>query len=155
MNGLFRKTQTGLLPANQETEDWFRKVKSGNMVAGKFTKKQNSAFHAKMFALLSLGFENWEPAEVEVSIAGKPVVPEKNFDRFRKDLTILAGFYDVVVRLDGETRIEAKSLAFDRMTPDDRESIYSKFIDILLQNIYTGMDRAHVDKMVDQYLNFT
>lgn len=155
MKVAFRKTQSGLVPADQECSDWFGKVKPGGVVTAEFKKKQNSLFHSKLFALLNLGFENWQPSVVQVRIAGEPVVPEKNFTRFRNDLTILAGYYRVVERLDGTTRVEALSLSYDKMEPEDREDIYSKFIDVLLANIYTGLDRKDIDKMVQQYLEFS
>ena len=154
MKASFTKTQAGLIPADVESFEWLSKVKAGDMVQGVFTKKQNAAFHRKMFALLHLGFENWEPGVVQVKIAGEPIAPQKSFTRFRNDVTILAGYYIVVERLDGTTRIEAKSLSFDRMSAEEREDIYSKFIDVLLANIYQSLDRKKVDELVEKYIGF-
>lgn len=151
----FRKTQSGLVPSGPEDIEWYNKLKPGQLVTGEWKKKQNSKFHEKLWCLLLVGFENWQPAAIEVKIAGLPIVPEKNFDRFRKDLTILAGYYEVVERLDGSTRIEAKSLSFDKMTAEEREDIYSKFIDVLLANVYQGYDRKDVDQIVSDYLSFS
>lgn len=155
MKATFRKTQTGLMPANNEGQDFYSKVKNGGLVTAEFKKKQNSAFHAKMFALLDLGFTNWKQPAVEVSVGGKIIVPEKDFERFRKDLTILAGFYHVVFRVDGSYRIEADSLSYDKMPPEKREKIYSKFIDVLLKNVYGAeLTVEDMNKMVDAYLTF-
>jgi hypothetical protein len=40
---------------------------------------------------------------------------QKNFDQFRKDLTILAGYYESTINLRGEVRLIAKSLNFSAM----------------------------------------
>ncbi len=155
MKATFTKTQSGLVPADTESEEWYGKLKSGRIVTGTFTMKQNSAFHRKMFALLHLGFENWKQPEILITVAGKHVLPEKNFVRFRKDITILAGFYHTVFRLDGSFRIEADSLSFDKMSPEKREEIYSKFIDVLLANVYENLTESDVNKLVEAYLAFT
>ena len=36
----------------------------------------------------------------------------KNFDRFRKDLTVLSGFYNATYTFRGDVRLEPKSLSF-------------------------------------------
>ncbi len=154
MDATFTKTQSGLIPANTESEEWYNSVKSGSIVTGKFSKKQNSAFHRKMFALLKLGFENWKQPEVMVEVGGRSILPEKEFVRFRKDITILAGFYHTVFRVDGSFRIEADSLSYDKMSPEKREAIYSKFIDVLLKNVYQDLNSDDVDKLVEAYLPF-
>ena len=155
MKQTFLKSQTGLTPADQQAKEWFDSVPAGKMVSGDFTKKQNPAFHRKMFALLQVGYENWQQPELEVMVGGRTVTPEKNFDRFRRDLTILAGFYHVVYRLDGSFRIEADSLSFDRMPADERERVYSKFIDLLIANVYGGqITEDDMHKIVETYLAF-
>lgn len=150
----FTRVMNALTPMGEDAQGWLNKIKAGGVVTAEFRVKQNSAFHKKMFALLKVGFDNWKQPEVEVEVGKRKVHPEKNFTRFRKDLTILAGYYDVVFRLDGSHRIEAQSLSFDSMPPEDRENIYSKFIDVLLANVYQGYSREDVDKMVETYLAF-
>ena len=155
MKATFKKTDEGLIPADSKGQEFYEKVKIGDIVCGEFTKKQNAAFHSKMFALLNVGFDNWKQPEIEITLAGKKVVPEKNFERFRKDLTILAGFYHTVFRVDGSYRVEADSLSYDKMTPEKREAIYSKFIDVLLKSVYEGLKREDIDKLTETYLAFT
>jgi hypothetical protein len=156
MKHYFTKTQTGLMPADAEAEEWYNKLKAGAVVSGDFKKTQNAKFHRKMFALLKLGFDNWQQPEVKVSICGENVVPNKSFLRFRKDLTILAGFYHVVFRVDGSHRIEANSLSFAKMSAEEREEIFSKFIDVLIVNVYGAeMTDEKIRLMVGDYLHFT
>jgi len=60
------------------------------------------------------------------------------FDRFRKDLTILAGFYVQTVRLNGDVRIEAESLAFANMNQDRFESVYSALINAAIKHVFAN-----------------
>ncbi len=58
---------------------------------------RNPKFHRKMFALLSVGFDSWEPDRKRFNYNGRPI--EKNFERFREQVLILAGHYDQVFSL--------------------------------------------------------
>jgi len=60
------------------------------------------------------------------------------FDRFRKDLTILAGFYVQTVRLNGEIRTEAQSLAFASMDQEKFERVYSALINAAIKHVFSG-----------------
>ena len=145
------KTISGLMPADTPTDEWYKKLKSGELAHGTFSKMRNPAFHRKYMALLNIGFENWNPCEID----SKYGIPEKNFDRFRKDVAILAGFYEVVIRLDGSTRIEAKSISFASMDDLEFEKLYSATIDVLLKKVYgEGMSREEIDNIVESYLRF-
>ena len=109
--------------------------------------------HKKYFALLNLAFENWEPGEID-SKYGKPM---KNFDRFRKDVAILTGHYDLVIRVDGSSRPEAKSISFAKMDQSEFEGLYSKTIDLLVEKIYgkDNMTPEQMDKLVMEFIRFS
>ena len=90
-------------------------IRTGEVIRCTFTKMRNPRFHRKYFALLKLAFDSWEPSASEYK--GMPA--QKNFDRFRKDVAIASGYYDIVSNIKGEARAEAKSISFARM--DDVE----------------------------------
>ncbi|CAM3448171.1 hypothetical protein KLVA111870_01990 [Klebsiella variicola] len=60
------------------------------------------------------------------------------FDRFRKDLTILAGFYVKTVRLNGDIRVEAQSLAYANMEQEKFERVYSALINAAIKHVFSG-----------------
>lgn len=152
MDVTLTKTRAGYVPGDPEAEEWDKTVKLGNSVRGSFTKVRNIKFLRKYMALLNLGYDAWEPGEID----SKYGTPQKNFDRFRKDIAILCGFYDIVVRLDGTTRPEAKSISFAKMEEETFSDLYSKTIDVLLKNVYGGsMSAEELDGLVDRYLQFT
>ena len=151
MKAQLSKTISGLMPIDPDSVAWFNKLKPGEVVRADFKKIRNYQFHKKYFALLSVGFDNWEPGEIN-SKYGKP---EKNFDRFRKDLIILAGFYENTVRIDGSVRIEPKSISFAKMSAEEFADLYSRTIDVLIKHVYKqDMDPEKLNEIVESYLRF-
>jgi hypothetical protein len=98
---------------------------------------------------LNVGFDYWTP---EAEYKGRVV--EKNMDRFREEVTILAGYYDVVASLGGSVRLKAKSIAFANMEEDEFERLYSAVINVILQKVLTTWTREDLDDVVDQVLRF-
>ena len=153
MHIILRKTLTGLIPADPKTEEWYRKIKLGSTVHSDFKQMRNAAFHRKLFALFNLAYEYWEPGKV----SSKYGIPEKNFDRFRKDLVILAGHYHSVVRLDGTVRIEADSLSFGSMSQETFNNLYQNILDVIMKRIpvLSNMTEDEINELVEKVLSFT
>ena len=145
------KTHVGFIPADPATEEWCKKVKIGQGIHGRFKKVRNYAFLKKYFALLTVAYDNWDPGEISSQYG----VPEKNFERFRADVTILSGYYETTIRLDGSVRIEPKSISFAKMDEDEFEKLYNATIDVLIKHVYKqGLDKDELDAIVEQYLSF-
>lgn len=146
------KTSGGLLaPADQPTADYLAKVRVGEVVKVKATRMRNPGHHRKFFALLNFAFDAWEP--VEKLYKGEPV--QKNFEQFRADVVILAGYYDTAIRLNGDTRVTAKSISFGSMGQDEFDSLYSATVDVILARILKSYTRADIDQVVERLLAFT
>jgi hypothetical protein len=150
---ILEKSGIGLLPADEESEQILAKLPACQPIKVKFSKVRNTKFHRKAMALFGWAFERWEPPKLE-NTRWSDLQPERNFDRFRKDLTILAGFYEAHYRLNGEVRIEAKSLAFDQMEDDEFHKVYSAVIDAIIKNMFKGMDRQKMLELEQQLLSF-
>lgn len=152
MKFTLQKTTNGWIPADEETADAHRKMKIGDVLHGDFAKMRNPKFHRLFFALIKLAFDYWEPGEID-SKYGKP---EKNFDQFRKDLTILAGYYTVVIRLDGSTRIEPKSISFASMDETEFQKLYQAVLTVIIERIpvMCDMSKDEINFMVDAALAF-
>lgn len=147
-------TQTGYAPANEEAIAARRKYhKPGALVVANVTVPRNNKFHRKYFALLKMAFDQWEPP-ADHTFKGHPI--EKDLERFRHDVTIMAGFYTPVWNLKGEMRIEPKSISFESMDPEAFDALYSKTIDVLLKMVLSerGFTKESVDDLIGQLLNF-
>jgi hypothetical protein len=114
---------------------------------------RNSKYHRKFFALLNLGFDHWEPGRKHKQYRGMPVA--KNFDHFRKEVTILAGYYEQTFDLDGNMKLEAQSISFAKMENDQFEMVYSAVMNVLLDKVFSNYKgRAEVDSIIEQIMRF-
>ena len=143
------KTPMGTLVAGDpQTQERLKKLKIGHALKGNFKQARNIKFHKKAFALLNFAFDMWDAPELEYK--GQPV--EKNFDRFRKDLTIMAGFYESYVNFKGEVRLEAKSLSFDKMDEEEFAQVYKGFLDVIWTRILKSKG-YETPEAIDDYVN--
>lgn len=142
-----------LRPANQTDADVLEKVKNGGLLHAEVTQPRNPSFHRKLFALLNFGFEYWTP-EAE-SVNG--VAPEKNFERFRKDVLILAGFRTMVVNVKNEVRYEAESISFAKMDETRFAEVYQSVFNVIWRIVLSRIDGLTVEVVentINQMLSF-
>jgi hypothetical protein len=146
------KTPMGTLaPVDQTGVEYIAKLKVGAGVKATVKRENNLQFHKKMFALANLAFDSWEPEEK--THKGIPI--KKNFDQFREDITILAGFYETSIRLNGDIRFKAKSWSFASMEDDEKERLYSAIIDVVLSRVLTKYTRENLDEVIEKLLRFS
>lgn len=139
-----------LQPASEGDAVLLTKIKTGETVKLKLTRVRNVQFHRKFFALLNFGFDYWQPEPMEI----EGIVAEKNFERFRKDVIVLAGFYEPNYRLNGDVRFEAKSISFGSMSEDEFEKLYSACVDVILNKVCTQFTGKMLKQVVDQAMAF-
>ena len=154
MNCFFTKTLSGTLaPADSETAAFVSRLKFGQGLRAEVKRARNILFHRRMFALLNFAFDLWDCPALEYH--GQPVA--KNFDRFRKDITVLAGFYEAVTNLRGEVRLEAKSLAFHNMGEEEFERVYKSVLGVVWDRMLRSKgyeSPEKVDAIVQELLRF-
>jgi len=154
---LFIKTQQGLAPWTDEAVEWLRKKKVGASILVEAKEPRNGAFFRRWWALVKLGYDYWSECAATIEYRGQRVLPE--FDRFRKDVTIFAGFYHPVVNLKGEVRIEAASLKWAKMTEETFTKLYDATIQVLLSKVFNGKacrewTESELRSVADQILQF-
>lgn len=143
-----------LRPDSPEGLEQLRKVKVGVGVRCEVKQIRNYKFHQKLICLMTLAYEHFcEFGISQVEYKGQPVTP--SFDRFRKDLTVLAGHYTPVFGIRGDMRLEPKSLSFAKCTEEEAHKIYSDVIDAALKNVYRASISAdELNERVMQILHF-
>lgn len=144
---------------DQENKAWHRlwkRIKNfdpGEITFLQFIVPRNGKFHRKFFALMNVGFEMWEPNRKRKSYKGMAV--EKNFDQFREDITILAGFYEQTFNFKGAMKLRAKSISFASMDDGEFEMLYQAVVTVLLRDVCkTYLGREELDAVVDRVLGF-
>ena len=145
-----RKLYNSIVPVDELNAELFEKLKPNGEYKATFSRERNAAFHRKAFALLTVVFNAWDTPELEYK--GQPV--QRDIERLREDMTILAGFYTPVFKYDGTLQPKPKSWAFGSMDQDEFENLYSRLIDVALNKILTGYTREDIDDQVNKILGF-
>lgn len=116
---LTKKPDGSLLPSYTTDYDKLKKIKVGETVSCEIKKPRNIFFHRKFFALINLVFENQEIFN--------------NIEYLRKELTKAAGYYDSYINHKGVVCYEAKSISFAKMSQDEFDDLYNKFLDVVVE----------------------
>ena len=156
MRAVFAKGQGNvLIPADPAAEQFIASLKLGSGAAVEVKKARNIRFHRKFFSLLQLAFDIWEPTG-EKMWKGVPI--RKDFERFREDITILAGHYDVSYALDGSVKLTAKSISFANCDEHEFESVYDSVLDVVWEKILREANfrsKAEVESVVNQLMAYS
>jgi len=136
MEILLIKTPGGFIPADDEAQEKCKKFRLGSLAKLDVVQMRNGAFFKKWWALVKLGYDYFAETCDLQEYKGHPIKPE--FDHFRKDITILAGFYRPVWNVNGDMRIDAESIAWANMTEERFEKLYNATIDVLLKKVFNG-----------------
>lgn len=129
-----------LIPASDTETEKLNKFKTGSIYEIEIKYTRNPDFHGKVFSFFNFCFEYWESEN-------KYQCEQGQFDVFRSQMTVLAGYYDSFFKLDGSVRIEAKSLAFSSMSQEEFEKLYNALISVAMQKIFKGTDGEIYNKL--------
>lgn len=152
MSELFLLKRHGvLLPASESDVEKLATLTEGETIRADIKRPRNVAFHKKYFALLDVLYNIFEPEPIERN----GVIATKSRERFRKDIAIATGHYELVVNIKGECRAEAKSISFAAMDDMQFAELYSQTINYGLQKIAIGKTREQIDNWVQQILDFS
>ena len=152
---LVSKAQGGfLIPIDDASQQYIAKLKLGQPLRVQVTRMNNAKFHRKLMALFNLGFEMWEPEQDGCAKEYKGQKVEKNFDRFRGDITVLAGYFHASYKVTGETVLTPKSISFNNMDHDEREALFNSVINVLLKYVMKNYTREDLDNAVERILRF-
>ena len=137
-------------PSAEEDREKFDKLKSMGLFKCTIKQERDPIKHRKFFAMLEVGFDAFHPPYREYK--GLPVF--KDFDRFRKDVIIAAGFYEVVFDIRGRLRFKHESMSFGSMSQDRFEKLYNGCCQVLLNNVLSNYTRGDLDNLVDKLIRF-
>ena len=154
---LFTKTGGVLRPGDDECREWLTRIKPGQPVILEGRLPRNPQFFRKWWALIKVGYDYWADTVPPVLYKGEEVRP--SLDRFRRDITILAGFSHCVVNVRGEVRVEADSLKFGSMSEEEFAKLYCATINVLLSRVFNGKrcpqwDELKLRQVAEEILEF-
>ncbi len=144
-----RKVGFDALRVEDETgAEELQRVKLGAVIKVEWVQPRNYRFLKKFMAMLRLGFDAWEPK------GGDAIVLEKNFDSFREQAIILAGFVDATYSITGDVTLRAKSISFGSMREEEFQAVYDKVATVLLERVLVTYRRSDLDRVVDELMRF-
>ena len=128
-----------LAPANDDTVESMKRFKNNEQMQVDVTMPRNISFHRKAFALANKAFSHWSAD----STKDRYKTNKAQFESFREQLTILAGYFDEVYAIDGSVRLIAKSWSFVNMTQEQFEHFYSALWQAIANNVVQFDEREH------------
>lgn len=151
---MIRRVPGGWVDVNIEGFASPARFKIGEVYPCDIVEMHNGAFFRKWWALVTTVYEIWKDRMPEKIIGGKQVAT--SMERFRKDITILAGYYEPVYNVKGEVRLEAASISWSKMKPDVFEKLYSDTISAALHKILPdmGLTPDDLDDWAQRVLRF-
>lgn len=132
-----RMPNNALVAATQADWELVNELPRGGIFRVKITKMRNGAFHRKFFAMLHAVFDAWEPDLPE----WHGIKASKDFDTFRNDIMVMAGFREVVVKANGDVKVVAKSVSFSAMDDTEFARVYNAVFDTCSRLLHAQSDR--------------
>jgi hypothetical protein len=144
-----------LVPDNDETVERLQKIKNGAVVSCEIAQPRNYKFLQKTMCLFQYCFDVFAEQMEESHLEYKGQKAEPSLDRFRHDLTILAGHYTATYDITGAIKLEAKSLSYGKCSEQEAERIYNDVINAALKQVFKlSMTEDELKKTVDQILGY-
>lgn len=134
----WRRTLTGLEPANDRSREWWKSLKLGDMVAVDGRKPRTIKHHAKFFTLLKIVQDNSEDFDSveQVLYAVKAALGRGQWIRpagARRELFI------------------PESISFGSMDQTEFERFYSDAVNAIVKHFLPGVPAEQLDAIVMEY----
>jgi len=151
---LTKAPQGFLIPAMESEANKLLKFKAGATMRCEVSQMRNGKFFRKWWVLAKFAFDAWSESTPMQEYKGRRVLAD--FERFRRDLTVLAGCYRPVFAANGELRLEPESLQWAKMTEERFEALYSATINVILEKILPDgrFTEEQLRNLVEQTMGF-
>ena len=130
-----------LFPSDDFAAEKLTRFKTGEQYEIEMKLTRNPSFHRKVFAFFNFCFQHWKGDNEFQS-------ESKQFDVFRGNLTVLAGYFDVFYSIKGEPRIEAKSISYSNMSQYEFEQFYIALTRASLKHIFKTADEMTYNRLI-------
>lgn len=142
----------GLVPMDDEASMQLQRIRNGSVVRADYKEMRNGQFFRKWWALIGVAYDCLSDELSPRTHNGMQVKLCK--DQFRKDITILAGYYEPIFGVDGSVQMKAKSLQWSRMSEDEFTKLYDATLDVILQKVLPKKWQADLEDRVERVLHF-
>lgn len=129
-----------LIPDDETGRNYLKGIKAGEPLLVTVKKPRNIKFHRKFFALLNLAFDNQDRYD--------------DFEAFRKEVTMRAGYWQEHIHVTGQSSFTAKSISFSAMDELAFSELYQRAIDAIIKHFMPEADPEELSRAVDEVLSF-
>lgn len=126
-----------LTPATDMDVEKMKRFKNHEMFQIEIKNERNWEFHKKVILFFIFCFEYW--------VSDNNYTDEStDFDEFRYELTILAGFRTVIWKINGTFEYKAKSISYAKMEQEEFERLYNALIQASMNTLFKDCDEYTV-----------
>ena len=130
------------IPASDLEQEKTVRFKTGELYTVDIKLTRNPAFHRKMFAFFNFCFQYWSSDTEHLN-------EHAQFDLFRKQLLILAGFRVELINIRTKTlTLEAESIGYANMTPERFEQCYLAVTNAAMKHVFKTADQNTYNQLI-------
>lgn len=145
-----RRLYDKLVPIDDLNMELFEKLKANGVYKAVITQTRNVGLHRKFFSLLNLAYKNYEQPEV----FHNGIRVQKSFDRFREEVIIACGYWELELNKRNNVVQRAKSISFASMEQTTFEELFSMAITVIMNEYLTYYSQEDMDLLVNQVLGY-
>jgi hypothetical protein len=125
-----------LVPIDEHTDERMADIKEGIRLKVSCVYPRDVEQHNRFFAMLRFAFDYWEPPAMQIG----NMSAVKEFETFRENVIVMAGFRYPVINTDGSFTWKAKSISFDDMAPEDFNKCYQACFSVLYDMVLSSVE---------------
>jgi len=128
-------------PFNDMEQEKTVRFKTGELYTVEVKHTRNYEYHKRVFAFLNFCFEHWQCDREFLDVHAQ-------FNRFRNQLTVLAGYRVELYNINGDLRLEAQSISYSSMDQAKFEQFYNALVNAALKYIFCTTDEDTHNKLL-------
>ncbi len=134
---------------------WWKELEPGEFFTLTYKQPRNVGFHRKFMKMMRFAFEQWQPEKARKRMTYKGMPIHKDFEHFRKDMLILAGYSKATFTAKG-VMLDADSMSFDNMDEETAQKAYAAVYEVIYQHIFLpkGYSEPELRRVLDEFERF-
>ena len=145
-----RKLYDNFCPADDVSAEAMEGFRANGLYKAEITQPRNAPMHLKFFSLLNLAYENYEQPEV----FHNNIRVFKSFERFREEVIIACGHWELELNKRNNVVQRAKSISFAKMKQDEFDSLFNTAITVILSDYLTYYSEDDMNLLVSKVLAY-
>lgn len=147
------KVAGGFMVFHDQDLERIKHIANGTMVIGDIRQSRNYKYLQRFICMVRYTYDLWNPKPTEYK--GIPV--HKDYETFREDVTVAAGYAEMSLKTNGEIAVRAKSISFAKMDEETFRKLYNAVFNtcwnLVLKHV-PGMTETEAHNAINSMLSF-